>query len=108
LFYAPFIPINKEIARGDWEIAILMGVKDIGKEAMLQQIYRKIGNYIELSPKHIEGIQYGGRPVFQHEIRSFISNLCESGCLIRLDRGLYSITEKCEKRIEFDLEDLDI
>jgi hypothetical protein len=57
LFYAPFIQINKEIAMGDWEIAILMCVKDLGKEAMLQQIYRRIGNYIELSPKHLEGTQ---------------------------------------------------
>ncbi|MFH1596237.1 MAG: winged helix-turn-helix domain-containing protein [Pseudomonadota bacterium] len=95
---------------GDWDTAILMCVRDIGKEAMLQQIYRKIGNYIQLSNKHLEGTQYGGRPAFQHEVRSFISNLCDSGYLVRLDRGVYSITEKGLKRINIDLnlEDLDV
>ncbi|MGO9620798.1 MAG: winged helix-turn-helix domain-containing protein [Desulfobaccales bacterium] len=91
-----------------WEIAILMCVRDIGKEAMLPQIYRNIGNYIELGPNHLEGTPYGGRPAFQHEVRSFISNLCKLGYLVREDRGCYSMTDKGRKRIDLDFEDLDI
>jgi uncharacterized protein YwgA len=85
-----------------------MCIRDIGSKAMLQQIYRKIGNHIELTPKHLEGTQYGGRPAFQHEVRSFISNLCDSGYLIKLDRAEYSLTEKGKKRIDLNHDDFDI
>jgi hypothetical protein len=91
-----------------WEIAILICIRDIGNEAMLQQIYRTIGKYIELGPEHLKETPYGGRPAYQHAVRSYISNLCDSGYLLRLDRGVYSITEKGKKRIDFDFDDLDI
>jgi hypothetical protein len=80
------------------------------KKQCCSKFYRKIGNYIELGPKHLEGTPYGGRPAFHHAVRSYISKLCESSYLERLDRGLYSITEKGKKRIDFDLnlEGLDI
>jgi hypothetical protein len=40
--------MNKENAMGTWEIAILMSIRDIGDEAILEQIYRMIGKYREL------------------------------------------------------------
>jgi restriction endonuclease Mrr len=85
---------------GDWEFAILSCVNDLGTEVMLQQIYRRIGNYITLTENHLRPTVYGGRPAYQHEVRGYISNLYEKGRLQRLDRGVYSITEKGRKFIE--------
>jgi hypothetical protein len=87
---------------GDWNFAILSCINGLGKEVTLQQIYRRIGNYITLTEDHLKATVHGGRPAYQHEVRSYISNLCEEGYLQRLDKGVYSITEKGKKFITLD------
>ena len=79
----------------DWEVAIFKCINSLGGKAYLKQIYENIGNFIELKEKHFKK-QYG-RPAYQHQIRSHIVNLCQSGELINLSRGFYSLTEKTGK-----------
>jgi hypothetical protein len=94
----------------DWEFAILTCINDLGKEVMLQQIYGRIGSYVPLTEDYLRATVHGGRPAYQHEVRSYISNLCEKGDLLRVDIGCYSLTEQGKKRIELitdkDLDDL--
>lgn len=66
---------------------------------MLPQIYRKLGDYILLTDKHKEGTVHGGRPAYHHATRSMISNLCQQGDLIRVNRGCYSLTIKGRERV---------
>ena len=95
---------------GTWEIAILTCLKNIGKEAMLSEIYRCIENSEIITQKHLEP-KWDDRPGFQHDVRSYISKLEKSGFLERVGSvgsGVYSITEKGKKRIDFNFDDLDI
>ena len=82
-----------------WEIAILRCIKELGGVANLNQIYGKIGNFIDLKKSHIRETVYGGRPAFQHQVRSHITNLCQESELRWEARGRYSITDKGLKRI---------
>jgi hypothetical protein len=84
---------------GNWEIAILKCINGLGNEAMLPQIYRKLGDYILLTNKHKEGSPLSGRPMYQHGVRSVISKLCQKGDLIRVNRGCYSLTRQGGGRI---------
>ena len=68
-------------------------------EVDLRDIYRDIGSFIELTSEHLEATQWGGRPAYQHQVRSHITNLCQAGYLIKVSRGRYLITEKGCQRI---------
>ena len=63
----------------------------------LERIYKKIPDFIELNENHRKE-QYG-RPAYQHQIRSHIANLCQSGNLINISRGEYSLTEKGKEKL---------
>jgi len=82
-----------------WEIAILKSIKSLGGEAELQQIYERLRSFIQLTEKDLRSTEWGGRPAYQHQVRSHITNLCQSGELCRVSRGRYSLTEKGKKRI---------
>jgi hypothetical protein len=82
-----------------WEIAILKCIEALGGNAALQHIYGALGKFKQLSPTHLKATIHGGRPAYQHQVRSHISNLCASGELVRMSRGNYSLTEKGRKRI---------
>ncbi|MFC1614896.1 winged helix-turn-helix domain-containing protein [Gemmatimonadota bacterium] len=82
-----------------WEIALLKCVAGLGNEAHLQHIYREINNYYNLTTIQKRKTLWGGRPAYQHQVRSHLSNLCQSKDLTRISRACYSITEKGRKRI---------
>jgi len=82
-----------------WAKAILMCVKDLGGKASLRQIYTDIAKYKTLSVGHRKQTVWGHRPAFQHEVRSFISGLVESGALRRVSRGVYEITQQGEEEL---------
>lgn len=84
-----------------WEVAILKTVRSIGGKASLQQIYDILekGNFIRLSNYDLRETQWNGRPAYQHQVRSHISNLVQAGELSRISRGVYTITENGRKRI---------
>ncbi|MEA2063054.1 MAG: hypothetical protein U9P14_05100 [Gemmatimonadota bacterium] len=84
-----------------WEIAILRSVEYLGGEANTQDIYRVLenGRFIELSPNDLLKTKWGERPAYQHQVRSHFSNLVDSGDLIRVSRGEYSLTKEGLNRI---------
>ncbi|MDL1971348.1 MAG: winged helix-turn-helix domain-containing protein [Candidatus Desulfofervidaceae bacterium] len=84
-----------------WEIAILRIVKYRGGYANTQEIYKELesGRFKTLSKKDLIKTNYGGRPAYQHQVRSHLSNLTQAGDLKRIARGTYALTEKGLKRI---------
>lgn len=82
-----------------WEIAILKSIESFGEKATLQQIYRRLNNFIKLTENDLRETQWEGRPAYQHQVRSHITNLCQAKELKRIFRGCYSLTEKGRKRI---------
>jgi len=82
-----------------WEIAILKSINLLGGEAGLQQIYNKLADFIQLTEEHLRKTKWGGRPAYQHQVRSHITNLCQAGELARISRGRYSLTKKGLRRI---------
>ena len=83
-----------------WEMSILKSIASFGGEAPLPQIYERIHSFIEMTNNDLRETQWGGRPAYQHQIRSHISNLCQERSLRRLSRGRYTLTIKGENRIE--------
>lgn len=78
-----------------WEIAILKSIKSLGGEANLQKIYERLPDFIQLTEeaKRIEP-KWGNRPLYQHWVRKYISNLCKNDELVWISRGNYSLPEK--------------
>ena len=74
-----------------WETAILKSFDYHGGYASLCQIYETIKSFIKLTPTQLRDTVYGGRPAYQHEIRSYVSNLRQS--------GNYRLTPKGKARI---------
>lgn len=83
-----------------WEQAILRSIKSLGGKADLQQIYEIISDFKELTEDHLRITEWGGRPAYEHQIRSHVSNLHEEGYLDRISRGRYSLTEKGQRVID--------
>jgi restriction endonuclease Mrr len=81
--------------------AILKIIYDNGPKVMTSQIYNAIekGDYYRLQDHHLEKTVYGGRPAYQHEVRSYLSNMVKDGLAERLVRGVYGITESGKKAI---------
>jgi len=72
---------------------IYQSIESLGGEACLQEIYEEIPNRIDLTEKHLRITKWGERPAYHHAVRSYISNMCQSGLLNRISRGCYKITE---------------
>lgn len=81
-----------------WEYSILQCIASLGGKAYLKQIYAEIGKFVSLTKEHWK-VEYG-RPAYQHQVRSHIANLNQSGHLIKILRGLYSLTEKGQERLK--------
>lgn len=86
-----------------WEMAILETICWLGGEARPvrpKQICEEIPNFIELTEEHWEeNTRYGRRPMYYHQVRSHIYNLCDKGELDKVARGLYRLNEKGRKRL---------
>ena len=82
-----------------WEIAILKSINSLGGEAQLQKIYEKLPDFIKLTEEDLRETKWGGRPAYQHQVRSHITNLCQVDELVKVSRGCYSLTEKGLRRI---------
>jgi len=85
-----------------WEIVILRIVESRGGRTDTQEIYRELesGEFITLEKEHLRETVHGGRPAYQHQVRSHLSNLCQAGHLRREGRGMYALTEKGLHRIK--------
>lgn len=82
-----------------WEIAILECMSSIGEVASLPQLYKNISNFKPLTEKDLKETEHGGRPAYQHQMRSHMSNLYQAGDIKRVSRGCYSLTDNGRKRI---------
>ena len=74
-------------------MSIYQSIESLGGESDLQEIYVEILNHIDLTEKHLRVTKWGKRPAYHHVIRSYISNMCQSGLLHRVSRGRYKIVE---------------
>ena len=85
-----------------WEEAILKSYESLGGSGLNPAIYEKIKDYISLSEDQLAPTVYGRRPAYVHEVRSYISNLVQSGYLGQVARGHYRLTEEGKARIRKD------
>lgn len=84
-----------------WETAILRSVNAVGGTATTQEIYTELqsGKFISLSKNDLRLTQWGDRPAYQHQVRSHLTNLVQSGDLARVARGTYRLTSQARSRI---------
>ena len=75
----------------DWEMHIYQSIESLGGQACLREIYEKLNKRLDLSENHLRLTKWGERPACHHEVRSYISNMCQSGLLQRVSRGCYKI-----------------
>lgn len=73
-----------------WSDQILRAVHDLGGSASVPAIYEWIEDNVPLTAMQRDE-QYDGRPQYQHIVRSYLSNLVESGDLVRVRRGTYRL-----------------
>jgi hypothetical protein len=82
-----------------WELAILQSVNLLGGEGDLQEIYRTLPRFIQLTPVHLAPTKWGGRPAYEHQVRSHVTNLRQAGELAWKARGRYALTTIGRQRI---------
>ena len=76
-----------------WEMAVLRCINSLGRAAYLQEIYNKLHDFINFTERHLRVTKWRERPAYQHIVRSYISNMCQSRLLRRTSRGCYKIIE---------------
>jgi len=76
-----------------WEEKIYRSIESLGGEADLGEIYKKLPDFIDLNERHLRITKWGGRPAYHHIVRSYITNMCQSGLLLRTSIGRYKIIE---------------
>ena len=81
-----------------WQTAILRSVKSLGGEAELQQIYKKLSDFINFNEKNKRESRYGRHPAYWDDVRSHIKDLCQIDELDWISESCYSLTEKGIKR----------
>lgn len=84
-----------------WENAVLKSIEHRGGKASNQQIYLDMesGKFIVMQSDHLRITKHGGRPAYQHQVRSHLANLVETGDLVRPSRGSYKLTAKGQERL---------
>jgi hypothetical protein len=85
-----------------WELAILKSIASAGGTANTKSIYKSLesGEFIELTEEHLRATRWEGRPAYQHQVRSHLTNLVQAGDLRRIAKGVYQLTEQGLRRIE--------
>jgi len=81
-----------------WEFAILEVLNSLKGQASLPQLYQALEDRYPLQDKDLRPTVYSGRPAYQHQARSRISNLCQTGHLIKTGRGCYALTTQGKQR----------
>jgi restriction endonuclease Mrr len=84
-----------------WEEAILKIIHSGGGEADTQHIYSDLeaGAFLRLTEQDLRETVHGGRPAYQHQVRSHLSNLVQAGHLKKVGRGTYSLTPHGLRRV---------
>jgi predicted RNase H-like HicB family nuclease len=84
----------------EWSEGILEAINSLGNEASLQEIYGTLKEHFSLDQAYLRPTRHGGRPAYQHEVRSLVSNLVEDGYLERVGRARYRLTGSGLTRLE--------
>lgn len=87
-----------EFIMNRWEISILHIIASHAGTASLNHIYSEIPKYINLTNSH-EKVKYNA-PNYHHQTRAHIDDLLGRKDIIRVGRGIYSITPRGQSRIE--------
>ncbi|MDO8446702.1 MAG: hypothetical protein Q7T53_11495 [Deltaproteobacteria bacterium] len=81
-----------------WEVKILKIIASNDGTASLRHIYCELPKHVNLTNKHNE-IAFDA-PRYHHQTRAHIDDLMDSGDVIRIGRGMYSISSKGQLRIK--------
>lgn len=95
----------------NWTTATLRTIQALGGRATLQQVYERIDGFKDLNESHLIPTKWGGRPAFQHVIRSTSSHLRKTGKLRSGARGSYELTDEGRRALpspELEVPDIPI
>jgi len=82
-----------------WELAILKAYHQAARYcADNDWIYKRVSDFKALSAYDKRATTHGGRPAYEHVVRSTIHNLREAGYLQRVGRGRYCLTDTGKMR----------
>lgn len=88
--------MSKAMSKGvdaTWVVAILKSIQWIGNRTRMGSIYKKVGDYKELTAEDFKPWQ-DGRPTYQFTVRSTVYNfLMPNGLVKRVSRDTYALTE---------------
>ncbi len=74
-----------------WKTCIVEGLRSLGGEADMVDIYKWVESMDWLGKKDMEDSGYGGRPGYQHALRSYASMMVKKGELVRVSRGRFRL-----------------
>ena len=83
-----------------WEVTILRIMQELGSSADLSHVYRALEEGPSLTANDLRETKWGGRPAYQHQVRSHVSNLCKAKQLRNVARGRYEITPEGRARLD--------
>jgi hypothetical protein len=87
-----------------WQYAILEVLTHSRGEADLKDIYHSLEHNFPLDSADTRETRFGGRPAYQHVVRSVMSNLTNRGDVAWVCRGRYRLTEKGKARFAQEFE----
>ena len=70
---------------------IVEALEALGGRAELSEIYRWLESHGQLTSQDLQETRYGGRPNFQHIIRSTVSRMVAAHLVVRVGRGEYRL-----------------
>ena len=76
-----------------WKTCILKGLRSLGGEADMVDVYRWVESVDWLGKNDLEDSGYGGRPNYTHTMRACASSMVKQGELIRVRRGRFRLLE---------------
>jgi len=81
-----------------WQYAIREILSHSQGEADLKDIYHILEHNFSLDSSDTRETRFGGRPAYQHVVRSVMSNLKKSGDVAWVRRGRYRLTDQGRAR----------
>ena len=72
-----------------WKDLLLRALRSLGSEADMLDIYKWVEANTELPERYLEDSGYGGRPRYQHILRSYASKMVKNRELERVHRGRF-------------------
>jgi hypothetical protein len=76
---------------GFWQKEITDALRNLRGTVSLGDIYKWLENHGNLTEEELSASPYGGRPWFQHSIRSTCSNMARTGKIQHIGSGLYRL-----------------